>query len=54
MSQSFVSSVAEWLEIFLNAHTFTVVKPVGYKNSEGRISEMDKLECYRLGWVGLV
>ena len=27
---------------------------VGYKNSEDRISEMDKLECYRLGWVGLV
>jgi len=27
---------------------------VGYKNSEDRISAMDKLECYRLGWVRLV
>ena len=27
---------------------------VGYKNSEDRISEMDKLECYRLGWVRFV
>ena len=31
-----------------------IVLYVGYKNSEDRISEMDKLECYRLGWVGLV
>ena len=27
---------------------------VGYKNSKDKISEMDKLECYRLGWVMLV
>ena len=27
---------------------------VGYKNSEDRISEMDKLECYKLGLVRLV
>ena len=27
---------------------------VGYTNSEDRISEIDKLECYRLGWVRLV
>ena len=27
---------------------------IGYKNSQDRISEMDKLECYRLGCVRLV
>ena len=29
-------------------------RSIGYKNSEDRIFEMDKLECYRLGWVRLV
>ena len=27
---------------------------VGYKNSKDRISEMDKLECYKLDWVRVV
>jgi len=31
-----------------------VEKFVGYKKSEASISEMDKLECYRLGRVRLV
>ena len=34
--------------------TDTLEESVGYKNSKDRISEMDKLKCYRLGWVRLV
>ena len=35
--------------------TFYLVKKIaGYKNSEDRIFDMYKQECYRLGWVKLV
>ena len=30
------------------------IMSIGYKNPEDSISKMDKLECYRLGWVRLV
>ena len=36
------------------ASTSYIEYDVWYKNSKDRISEMDKLECNRLGWVKLV